>query len=101
MCLLHVVGREERVSCSSFLATGCAANAVDVVLRVVGVVEVNDEFDVFDICGSGKVQRGRKRVQEGAQCHGNDRHVRNGSVIDRTVYTYQIVKSRLAEEQAV
>lgn len=52
MCLLEVVRREEGVGCSGFLAAGRAANAVDVVLGVVGVIEINYKLDIFDICGN-------------------------------------------------
>lgn len=48
--LPHVVGSEEGVSCACLLATSCSANAVDIVLRVVGVVKVDDKFHIFHIC---------------------------------------------------
>lgn len=50
--LLKVVRREEGVGCSGFLATCCAANAVDVVLRVVGIIEINYKLDILNICGN-------------------------------------------------
>ena len=49
--LPHVVGGEEGVGCARLLATSCAADSVDIVLRVVGIVIVDDKFHVFDICG--------------------------------------------------
>ena len=48
--LPHVVGSEEGVGCACLLATSRSANAVDIVLRVVGVVKVDDKFHVFNIC---------------------------------------------------
>lgn len=48
--LSHVVWSEEGISCACLLATSCSANAVDIVLRVVGVVKVDDKFHVFNIC---------------------------------------------------
>lgn len=48
--LSHVVWSEEGISRACLLATSCSANAVDIVLRVVGVVKVDDKFHVFNIC---------------------------------------------------
>lgn len=48
--LSHVVRSEEGISRACLLATSCSANAVDIVLRVVGVVKVDDKFHVFNIC---------------------------------------------------
>lgn len=48
--LSHVVRSEESISRACLLATSCSANAVDIVLRVVGVVKVDDKFHVFNIC---------------------------------------------------
>lgn len=48
--LPHVVRGEEGVGCASLLAPGSSADAVDIVLRVVGVVKVDDKFHVFNIC---------------------------------------------------
>lgn len=48
--LPHVVWSEEGISRACLLATCCSANAVDIVLRVVGVVKVDDKFHVFNIC---------------------------------------------------
>lgn len=50
--LLKVVGCEESVGCSRFLTACRAPNAVNVVLRVVGVIEVNYKLDILDICGN-------------------------------------------------
>lgn len=50
LCLFHVVWCKERVGCPSFLAASSTANAVNVVLRIVGVVIVNDKFDILNIC---------------------------------------------------
>lgn len=50
--LFEVVRCEESVGCSSFLATCRAANAMDVVLRVVGIIEINYKLDILDICGN-------------------------------------------------
>lgn len=51
MRLFKVVGCKEGVGCSSFLATCCAANAMDVILRVVGIIEINYKLHILDICG--------------------------------------------------
>ena len=48
--LLGVAGREEGVGCTSVLSASCAPDAVDVVLRAVRVVEVDDKLDVTHIC---------------------------------------------------
>lgn len=48
--LPHVVRSEEGIGCACLLATCRSANAVDIVLRVVGVVKVDDKFHVFYIC---------------------------------------------------
>lgn len=48
--LPHVVWCEEGIGCACLLATSRSANAVDIVLGVVGVVKVDDKFDVFNIC---------------------------------------------------
>lgn len=48
--LPHVVRSEEGISRASLLATSRSANAVDIVLRVVGVVKVDDKFHIFNIC---------------------------------------------------
>lgn len=48
--LPHVVGGEEGIGRACLLATCRSANAVDIVLRVVGVVKVDDKFHVFNIC---------------------------------------------------
>lgn len=48
--LFHVVGRKESVRRASFLTASRTANAVNVVLGIVGVVIVNDKFDVLHIC---------------------------------------------------
>lgn len=48
--LPHVVWCEEGIGCACLLATSCSAYAVDIVLRVVGVVKVDDKFHVFNIC---------------------------------------------------
>lgn len=41
---------EEGISGPCLLATSCSANTVDIVLRVVWVVKVDDKFHVFNIC---------------------------------------------------
>lgn len=48
--LPHVVWSEEGISRACLLATSRSANAMDIVLRVVGVVKVDDKFHVFNIC---------------------------------------------------
>lgn len=69
--LPHVVGREEGVGRARLLAAGRAANAVDIILRVVGVVKVDDKFHVFHICKEWALtcgrDRKRERKEEGAQ----------------------------------
>lgn len=57
--LPHVVGSEEGIGCARLLATSRSANAVDIVLRVVRVVIVDDKFHVFHICKT--LQCGRKK----------------------------------------
>ena len=47
--LFHVVGRKESVGRAGFLTASRTANAVNVVLGIVGVVIVNDKFDVLHI----------------------------------------------------
>lgn len=41
---------EEGISSSRLLATSCSANTMNIVLRVVWVVKVDDKFHVFNIC---------------------------------------------------
>ena len=48
--LPHVVWSEEGIGRACLLATCRSANAMDIVLRVVGVVKVDDKFHVFHIC---------------------------------------------------
>jgi len=57
--LPHVVRSEEGIGCACLLATSRSANAVDIVLRVVGVVKVDDKFHIFNICKI-MLQCGRK-----------------------------------------
>lgn len=64
--LPHVVGSEEGISSACLLATSCSANAVDIVLRVVGVVKVDDKFHVFNICKI-VLQCGIKEKQDSTQ----------------------------------
>lgn len=48
--LPHVAGGEEGIGRACLLATSRSPDAVDIVLRVVGVVKVDDKFHVFHIC---------------------------------------------------
>lgn len=50
--LFHVVGGEEGVSRARFLTSGCASNAVDIILGGVRVVIIDDKFDILHICES-------------------------------------------------
>lgn len=47
--LVHVFGTDERNGHSLRFCTGGAANAVDVVLRVVGNIVVDDQVNAFDV----------------------------------------------------
>lgn len=64
--LPHIVWGEEGISRASLLATGRSANAVNIVLRVVGVVKVDDKFHVFNIC-KGVLKCGIKEKQDSTQ----------------------------------
>lgn len=64
--LPHVVWSEEGISCACLLATSRSANAVDIVLRVVGVVKVDDKFHIFNICKI-VVRCGIKEKQDSTQ----------------------------------
>lgn len=48
--LTSIVWGEERVRCTDSIGTTRTANAVHVVLRVVGIVEVDDKLHVVHIC---------------------------------------------------
>lgn len=48
--LFHVVGCKEGVGCARFLTAGRAANSVDIVLRGVRVVIIDDKFHILHIC---------------------------------------------------
>lgn len=50
--LFHVIGGEEGVSGARFLTSGCASNAVDIVLGGVRVVIIDDKFHILHICES-------------------------------------------------
>jgi len=45
-----VLDREQRIRGAAFPCTPCASNTVDVILRVIGVVVVDDKLYVVDIC---------------------------------------------------
>ena len=53
--LLDVARCEESVRCTSLSGTPCAPNAVDIVLRTVGVVEVHHKLDVVYIYWSREI----------------------------------------------
>lgn len=48
--LSHVVWCEEGIGGARLLTASCSANTMDIILRVVGVVKVDDKFHVFNIC---------------------------------------------------
>lgn len=50
--LFHVVGGEEGVGRARFLTSGCASNAVDIILGGVRVVIIDDKFHILHICES-------------------------------------------------
>lgn len=47
--LFHVVRGEEGVGCARFLTSGCASNAVDIILGGVRVVIIDDKFHILHI----------------------------------------------------
>lgn len=59
--LFHVVGGEESVGSARFLTSGCASNAVDIVLRGVRVVIIDDKFHILHICESVAVWQNKTR----------------------------------------
>lgn len=60
---------EEGISSPRLLATSCSANTMNIVLRVVWVVKVDDKFHVFNICkimlkcGTVEMDNGTKMYQ--------------------------------------
>lgn len=48
--LFHVVGSKEGVGCARFLTAGRAADSVDIILRGVRVVIIDDKFHILHIC---------------------------------------------------
>lgn len=50
--LFHVIGCEEGVGCARFLTSGCASNAVNIILGGVRVVIIDDKFHILHICES-------------------------------------------------
>lgn len=88
--LSHVVRSEEGISCACLLATSCSANAVDIVLRVVGVVKVDDKFHVFNIC---KIVLTCGIKKKGGQCTGvHQRHHINQINISTAIKSGLLVK---------
>lgn len=61
--LFHVVGGEEGVGRARFLTAGRASNAVDIVLRGVRVVIIDDKFHILHICKV--LQCGKKGKPQG------------------------------------
>lgn len=59
--LFHVVGGEEGVGCARFLTSGCASNAVDIILGRVRVVIIDDKFHILHICESVAVWQNKTR----------------------------------------
>lgn len=68
MRLLEVVGCEERVGGSCFLAAGRAADAVNVVLGVVRIIVIYNKFHILDICGNAMRCR-KNSAQRNARHH--------------------------------
>lgn len=50
--LFHVVGGKKGVGRARFLTSGCASNAVDIILGGVRVVIIDDKFHILHICES-------------------------------------------------
>lgn len=50
--LFHVVGGEKGVSSARSLTSGCTSNAMDIILRGVRVVIIDDKFHILHICES-------------------------------------------------
>lgn len=59
--MFHVVGGEEGVRRARFLTAGCASNAVDIILRGVRVVIIDDKFHILHICESVAVWQNKTR----------------------------------------
>lgn len=59
--LFHVVGGEEGVRCARFLTSGCASNAMDIILGGVRVVIIDDKFHILHICESVAVWQNKTR----------------------------------------
>ena len=65
--LLGVAGGEEGVGGAGVLGPSRATDAVDVVLRVVGEVEVHHVLDVGDVCGERSRSKGRENGKDIAE----------------------------------
>ena len=61
--LLGVVGREEGVGRARVAATPSSPDAVNIVLRVVGIVQVDHKLDVIHICCDQRTSVGFKEAE--------------------------------------
>lgn len=62
-CLLVIAGREEGIGCAGRVRTAGTSDTMDVILRRVRIIKVDDVFDTVHICIEKTVLMAMKNVQ--------------------------------------